>query len=37
MYLGSNIPMALSAVYKQSQFAGDDIHVLYLTQVCINT
>lgn len=33
LYLSSNIPMALSAVYKESRFSADDIHPLYLTQV----
>jgi drug/metabolite transporter (DMT)-like permease len=32
LYLSSNIPMALSAVYKESRFAQDDIHPLYLSQ-----
>ncbi|KAJ1457898.1 hypothetical protein M885DRAFT_586495 [Pelagophyceae sp. CCMP2097] len=32
LYWGSNLPMALSAVYKQHRFAGDRVHVLYLTQ-----
>lgn len=33
LYLASNVPMALSAVYKESRFAADDVHPLYLTQV----
>jgi hypothetical protein len=32
LYLASNVPMALSAVYKESRFAADDVHPLYLTQ-----
>mmetsp|Transcript_82036 Transcript_82036/g.163889 ORF Transcript_82036/g.163889 Transcript_82036/m.163889 type:complete len:498 (+) Transcript_82036:230-1723(+) len=32
LYLASNIPMALSAVYKEHRFASDDISPLYLTQ-----
>jgi len=32
LYLASNIPMALSAVYKESKFQEDDVHPLYLTQ-----
>ena len=32
LYLASNLPMALSAVYKERRFAADDVHPLYLTQ-----
>merc|ERR1712185_282724 len=32
LYFSSNVPMALSAVYKERNFAGSDVHVLYLTQ-----
>jgi len=31
-YWASNLPMALSAVFKEWRFAGDDVHVIYLTQ-----
>ena len=36
VYWGSNVPMALSAVYKEWRFSSspssDDVHVMYLTQ-----
>ena len=32
IYWASNIPMALSAVYKEWRFADSEVHVLYLTQ-----
>lgn len=32
VYWGSNVPMALSAVYKEWRFNGEDVHVMYLTQ-----
>ena len=32
LYWASNVPMALSAVYKEYKFADGNVHVLYLTQ-----
>jgi drug/metabolite transporter (DMT)-like permease len=32
IYWSSNIPMALSAVYKEWRFADSEVHVIYLTQ-----
>lgn len=33
VYWGSNVPMALSAVYKEWRFSSrEDVHVMYLTQ-----
>ena len=35
LYFLANVPMACSAVYKERRFAGDQVHVLYLTQ-CVS-
>ena len=35
LYFLANVPMACSAVYKERRFAGDEVHVLYLTQ-CVS-
>ena len=32
IYWASNVPMALSAVYKEWRFADSEVHVIYLTQ-----